>query len=173
MFHHSFHFNRGFFKEGDPVYYRSPMSSYAIRKAKVVQVEERKHHFSICQHLPRHRYINNFLLDKEVEESCIINDVEPCNEGADATPVNVIPNEKNRGIRPDPIGAYIPYDVLTLDNGIVIEASVVFATRQEAEAELISELKEQLMFQQVELKNLKQKMAYEEKALRRLEQGLP
>ena len=82
-------------------------------------------------------------------------------------------DKKNRESVPADRGIYIPYDVLTLDNGIVIEASEVFATRQEAEAELISELKERLMFQQVQLENLKQEMAYEEKALRRLEQGQP
>ena len=81
--------------------------------------------------------------------------------------------DNNREIVPADRGIYIPYDVLTLDNGIVIEASEVFATRQEAEAELISELKERLMFQQVQLENLKQEMAYEEKTLRRLEQGQP
>ena len=133
MVNQSFHFNRGHFKEGDPVYYRSPESRYVVRKAKVVQVEERKRYLNIpiCPHV----------------------------------------DKKNRESVPADRGIYIPYDVLTLDNGIVIELSEVFATRQEAEAELISELKERLMFQQVQLENLKQEMAYEEKALRRLEQG--
>lgn len=115
-------FSANHFKEGDAVYYRSPESRYAIRKAKVVQVEERKRSLNI-----------------------------------------------RMGIGP----AYIPYDVLTLDNGIVLKASEAFATRQEAEAHLINELKVQLTFQQVQLENLKQEMAYEEKALRRLEKGQP
>jgi hypothetical protein len=139
MVNQSFHFNRGHFKEGDSVYYRSPESRYAVRKAKVVQVEERK------------RYLNIPICPRNGNETLHI--------------------DNNREIVPADRGIYIPYDVLTLDNGIVIEASEVFATRQEAEAELISELKERLMFQQVQLENLKQEMAYEEKALRRLEQG--
>jgi hypothetical protein len=141
MVNQSFHFNRGHFKEGDSVYYRSPESRYAVRKAKVVQVEERK------------RYLNIPICPRNGNETLHI--------------------DNNREIVPADRGIYIPYDVLTLDNGIVIEASEVFATRQEAEAELISELKERLMFQQVQLENLKQEMAYEEKALRRLEQGQP
>ena len=141
MVNQSFHFNRGHFKEGDPVYYRSPESRYAVRKAKVVQVEERK------------RYLNIPICPRNGNETLHI--------------------DNNREIVPADRGIYIPYDVLTLDNGIVLKASEVFATRQEAEAELISELKERLMFQQVQLENLKQEMAYEEKALRRLEQGQP
>jgi hypothetical protein len=141
MVNQPFHFNRGHFKEGDSVYYRSPESRYAVRKAKVVQVEERK------------RYLNIPICPRNGNETLHI--------------------DNNREIVPADRGIYIPYDVLTLDNGIVIEASEVFATRQEAEAELISELKERLMFQQVQLENLKQEMAYEEKALRRLEQGQP
>lgn len=141
MVNQSFHFNRGHFKEGDPVYYRSPESRYAVKKAKVVQVEERK------------RYLNIPICPRNGNETLHI--------------------DNNREIVPADRGIYIPYDVLTLDNGIVIEASEVFATRQEAEAELISELKERLMFQQVQLENLKQEMAYEEKTLRRLEQGQP
>ncbi len=147
MVNHSFHFNRGFFKEGDTVYYRSPESRYAVRKAKVVQVEERKRYINvpICRHPSRLRIDNATLhIDK-----------------------------KNREIIPADRGVYIPYDVLTLDNGIVLKASEAFATRQEAEVELISELKERLMFQQVQLENLKQEMAYEEKTLRRLEQERP
>ena len=140
MVNHSFHFNRGFFKEGDKVYYRSPESRYAVRKAKVVQVEERK------------RYLNIRICHRKGPETLHV-------------------DKKNREIVPADRGVYIPYDVLTLDNGIVLKASEVFATRQEAEAELISELKERLMFQQVQLENLKQEMAYEEKTLRRLEQG--
>lgn len=139
MVNQSFHFNRGHFKEGDSVYYRSPESRYAVRKAKVVQVEERK------------RYLNIPICPRNGNETLHI--------------------DNNREIVPADRGIYIPHDVLTLDNGIVIESSEVFATRQEAEAELISELKERLMFQQVQLENLKQEMAYEEKTLRRLEQG--
>ncbi len=147
MVNHSFHFNRGLFKEGDKVYYRSPESRYAIRKAKVVQVEERKRYINvpICRHPSRLRIDNATLhIDK-----------------------------KNREAIPAGRGIYIPNDVLTLDNGIVLKASEAFATRQEAEVELISELKERLMFQQVQLENLKQEMAYEEKTLRRLEQERP
>ena len=128
--------------EGDSVYYRSPESRYAVRKAKVVQVEERK------------RYLN----------------IPNCPRNGNET-LHV--DKKNREIVPADCGIYIPYDVLTLDNGIVLKASEAFATRQEAEVELISELKERLMFQQVQLENLKQEMAYEEKTLRRLEQGQP
>ena len=124
------------------VYYRSPESRYAVKKAKVVQVEERK------------RYLN----------------IPNCPRNGNET-LHV--DKKNREIVLADCGIYIPYDVLTLDNGIVLKASEVFATRQEAEAELISELKERLMFQQVQLENLKQEMAYEEKTLRRLEQGQP
>ena len=128
MVNRSFHFNRGLFKEGDTVYYRSPESRYAIRKAKVAQVEVRQHEIRIP--IIRHR----------------------------------------RGLHQDK-NLFIPYDVLTLENGIVLKASEVFATKQQAEAHLIEELKERLTFQQVQLENLKQEMAYEEKALRRLEQG--
>ena len=142
MVNHSFHFNRGLFNVGDTVYYRSPESRYAVRKAKVVQVEERK------------RYLN----------------IPNCPRNGNET-LHV--DKKNREIVPADRGIYIPYDVLTLDNGIVLKASEVFATRQEAEAELISELKDRLMFQQVQLENLKHEMAYEEKTLRRLEQGQP
>ncbi len=140
MVNHSFHFNRGLFNVGDTVYYRSPESRYAIRKAKVVQVEERK------------SYLNIPICPRNGNETLHI-------------------DNKIREYTPADRGVYIPYDVLTLDNGIVLEASEVFATRQEAEAVLISELKERLMFQQVQLENLKQEMAYEEKTLRRLEQG--
>lgn len=142
MVNHSFHFNRGLFKEGDTVYYRSPESRYAVRKAKVVQVEERKRYINvpICRHPPRPR-IDNVTLHNDKESI--------------------------------PVDVYIPYEVLTLDNGIVLKASEVFATRQEADAHLIQELKERLTFQQVQLENLKQEMAYEEKTLRRLEQGRP
>ena len=142
MVNQSFHFNRGHFKEGDPVYYRSPESRYAVRKAKVVQVEERK------------RYLNIRICHRKGPETLHVD------------------KKKGESVPADR-GVYIPYDVLTLDNGIVLKASEVFATRQEAEAELISELKDRLMFQQVQLENLKQEMAYEEKALRRLEQGQP
>ena len=128
MVNRSFHFNSGLFKEGDTVYYRSPESRYAIRKAKVAQVEVRQHEIRIP--IIHHR--------------------------------RGLPQDKN---------IFIPYDVLTLENGIVLKASEVFATKQQAEAHLIEQLKEPLMFQQVQLENLKQEMAYEEKALRRLEQG--
>ncbi len=140
MVNHSFHFNRGFFKEGDTVYYRSPESRYAVRKAKVVQLEERKRYLNvpICRHPPRLR----------IDNATLHNDKESI-----------------------PVDVYIPYEVLTLDNGIVLKASEVFATRQEADAHLIQELKERLTFQQLQLENLKQEMAYEEKALKRLEQG--
>ena len=103
----------GRFKVDDTVYYRSPESRYAIRKAKVVKVEEKQRR-----------------IDRNI---------------------------------------FIPYDVLTLENGIVVNAKTVFATRQEAEAYLIAELKTRLAFQQVELVNLQHEMAYETAALERLE----
>ena len=65
---------------------------------------------------------------------------------------------------------FIPYDVLTLENGIVVNASAAFATRQEAENYLIEELKSKLLFQQVALENLKQEIDYEKRTLKRLEQ---
>lgn len=64
---------------------------------------------------------------------------------------------------------FIPYDVLTLENGIELNASAAFATRQEAESCLIAELKTRLTFQQVALDNLQHEMAYETSVLERLE----
>ena len=64
---------------------------------------------------------------------------------------------------------FVPYEVLTLENGIELNASSAFATRQEAESYLIAELKTRLTFQQVELDNLKHEMAYEASVLERLE----
>ena len=139
MINHSFHFNRGHFKGGDIVYYRSPESRYAVRKAKVVQVEERK------------RYLNIRICHRKGNE-------------------NLHVDKKNRESVPADRGVYIPYDVLTLDNGIVLKASEVFATRQEAENYLIEELKSKLLFQQVALENLKQEIDYEKRTLKRLEQ---
>ena len=106
-------FGVSLFKVGDTAYYRSPESRYAIRKAKVVKVEE------------RHRRIDRNI--------------------------------------------FIPYDVLTLENGIVINASAAFTSRKKAEAFLITELKTRLAFQQVELANLQHEMAYEKAVLERLE----
>ena len=108
-------FGKSLFKVGDTAYYRSPELRYAIRKAKVVKVEE------------RHR-----RLDRNI---------------------------------------FIPYDVLTLENDIVVNASVAFTTRKKAEAYLITELKTRLTFQQVELANLQHEMAYEAAVLERLEKA--
>ena len=64
---------------------------------------------------------------------------------------------------------FIPYDMLTLENGIVVNASAAFTSRKKAEAFLITELKTRLAFQQVELANLQHEMAYEKAVLERLE----
>ena len=66
---------------------------------------------------------------------------------------------------------FIPYDVLTLENGIVVNALAAFTTRKKAEAFLITELKTRLAFQQVELANLQHEMAYEAAVLERLEKA--
>lgn len=62
-----------------------------------------------------------------------------------------------------------PYYVLTLENGIIMPSAEAFVTRQEAEAYFVEELKTRLAFQQVELANLQQEMAYEAAVLDRLE----
>lgn len=108
-------FGVSLFKVGDTAYYRSPESRYAIRKAKVVKVEERRRR-----------------LDRNI---------------------------------------FVPYDVLTLENGIVVNASAAFTTRKQVEAFLITELKTRLLFQQVELANLQHEMAYEAAVLERLEKA--
>ncbi len=63
---------------------------------------------------------------------------------------------------------FLPYYVITLENGIVMRSSEAFATRQEAEAFFVEELKTRLMFQQVALDNLLHEMAYETAVLERL-----
>lgn len=65
-----------------------------------------------------------------------------------------------------------PYYVITLENGLIMPSSKAFATRQEAEAHLVKELKTRLTFQQVELDNLQHEMAYEADILERLERTL-
>lgn len=67
---------------------------------------------------------------------------------------------------------FFPYYVITLGNGIVMPSSKAFATRQEAEAFFVEELKIRLTFQQVTLDNLKHEMAYETAVLERLERTL-
>lgn len=49
---------------------------------------------------------------------------------------------------------FLPYYVITLENGMIMPSSKAFATREEAEAYLVEELKIRLTFQQVELDNL-------------------
>ncbi|MBO6026867.1 MAG: hypothetical protein J6P73_06430 [Bacteroidales bacterium] len=61
-----------------------------------------------------------------------------------------------------------PYYVLTLENGVIMPSADAFVTRQEAEACFVEELKTRLAFQQVELANLQQEMAYEAAVLERL-----
>ena len=64
---------------------------------------------------------------------------------------------------------FLPYYVITLENGLVMPSSKAFATRQEAEAYLLEKLKIRLTFQQVALDNLQHEMAYEVAVLERLE----
>ena len=67
---------------------------------------------------------------------------------------------------------FLPYDVITLENGVVMPSSKAFASRQEAEAYFVVELKTRLTFQQVTLDNLQHEMAYEAAVLERLERTL-
>ena len=67
---------------------------------------------------------------------------------------------------------FLPYYVITLENGMIMPSSKAFATREEAEAYLVEELKIRLTFQQVELDNLQHEMAYEATLLERLERTL-
>ena len=67
---------------------------------------------------------------------------------------------------------FLPYYVITLENGIVMRSSEAFVTRQEAEEFFVKELKTRLTFQQVALDNLLQEMAYETTVLERLEKTL-
>ena len=67
---------------------------------------------------------------------------------------------------------FFPYYVITLENGITLPSSKAFATRNEAVAYFVKELKTQLTFQQVALDNLQHEMAYEAAALERLEKAL-
>ena len=64
---------------------------------------------------------------------------------------------------------FLPYYVLTLENGVIMLSEKAFVTRQEAEEFFVEELKIRLAFQQVELANLQQEMAYEAAVLERLE----
>ena len=67
---------------------------------------------------------------------------------------------------------FFPYYVITLENGMIMPSSKAFATRKEAEAYLVEELKTRLIFQQVQLDNLQHEMAYEAAVLKRLEKTL-
>lgn len=64
---------------------------------------------------------------------------------------------------------FLPYYVITLENGIIMRSSEAFASRKEAEAYFVTELKTRLTFQQVALDNLQHEMAYEAAVLERLE----
>ena len=64
---------------------------------------------------------------------------------------------------------FLPYYMLTLENGITMRSSEAFASREEAEAFFVEELKTRLTFQQVQLDNLLHEMAYEAAVLERLE----
>ena len=64
---------------------------------------------------------------------------------------------------------FLPYYVITLENGITMPSSNAFATRKEAMAYFVKELKTRLTFQQVALDNLQHEMAYETALLKRLE----
>ena len=67
---------------------------------------------------------------------------------------------------------FLPYYVITLENGITMPSSKAFTTRQEALAHIVKELKTRLTFQQVALDNLQHEMAYEAATLERLERTL-
>ena len=67
---------------------------------------------------------------------------------------------------------FFPYYVITLENGITLPSSKAFASRKEAVAYFVKELKTLLTFQQVELDNLQHEMAYEAATLERLERTL-
>lgn len=99
------------FKKGDVAYYRSPMSQYSVRKAKVCRVEKKE------------RRVDHFFL---------------------------------------------PYYLITLENGVTMRSSEAFASREEAEAFIVKELKTQLTFQQMSLDKLQHEMAYEAAVLKRL-----
>lgn len=64
---------------------------------------------------------------------------------------------------------FFPYYLITLENGIIMHSSKAFASRKEAEAYFVKELKTRLTFQQVALDNLQHEMAYEAAVLERLE----
>lgn len=68
---------------------------------------------------------------------------------------------------------FFPYHVITLENGITLPSSKVFASREEVVAYIVEELKTRLTFQQVELDNLQHEMAYEAAVLERLERMWP
>ena len=67
---------------------------------------------------------------------------------------------------------FLPYYVITLENGITLPSSKAFASRKEAVAYFVKELQTRLTFQQVELDNLQHEMAYEVATLERLERSL-
>ena len=67
---------------------------------------------------------------------------------------------------------FLPYYVITLENGLIMRSSEAFASRREAEMYFVEELKTQLTFQQVALDNLQHEMAYEAVILERLEKAL-
>lgn len=61
-----------------------------------------------------------------------------------------------------------PFYVIKLENGVKMRSSQAFVSRQEAESFFIEELKINLTFQQVQMKNLQHEMAYKKAVLKRL-----
>ena len=59
-----------------------------------------------------------------------------------------------------------------LENGARVRLLDAFGTKEEALKALADHLKERLAWRQVEMENLRHKMAYEESALRRIEKML-
>ena len=80
-----------------------------------------------------------------------------------STVVEVVKNPFRR------CGPVLPRLVYVLANGERLRWLDAFPTREAAEAALIENLKSTLAFQKVALANLQYEMAYEEKALKRLE----
>ena len=89
------------------------------------------------------------------------------------------PNESRYAVRKSKIVAVekkmrhfgrfsIPNYRLTLENGVQLDASSAFETRQEAYETLVKELQTNLVHEEVQLENLKHEMAYERAVLRRL-----
>lgn len=68
-----------------------------------------------------------------------------------------------------PCGPALPRYVYVLDNGERLRWLDAYATREAAQAAIIKDLKSRLALHQVSLANLQHEVAYEEKALQRLE----